>query len=71
TTIAGLVIHEGQTIPNPGQAFTFHEYRFEALRRQRNRITSLRVTPIAPKRGQERGQQGLIRGVSAPRAQAR
>lgn len=49
TTIAGLVIHEAQTIPNPGQAFTFHDYRFEVLRRQRNRITSLRVTPIAPK----------------------
>lgn len=47
TTIAGLVIHEAQTIPNPGQAFTFHDYRFEVLRRQRNRITSLRVTPLA------------------------
>ena len=47
TTIAGLVIHEAQTIPNPGQAFTFHEYRFEVLRRQRNRLTSLRVTPLA------------------------
>jgi len=50
TTIAGLVIHEAQTIPNPGQAFTFHDYRFEVLRRQRNRITSLRVTPLAPRR---------------------
>jgi magnesium and cobalt exporter, CNNM family len=50
TTIAGLVIHEAQTIPNPGQAFTFHNYRFEVLRRQRNRLTSLRVTPVAPKR---------------------
>jgi len=46
TTIAGLVIHEAQTIPNPGQAFTFHDFRFEVLRRQRNRITSLRVTPL-------------------------
>jgi len=50
TTIAGLVIHEAQTIPNPGQAFTFHDYRFEVLRRQQNRITSLRVTPLAPNR---------------------
>jgi Mg2+/Co2+ transporter CorB len=49
TTIAGLVIHEAQTIPSPGQAFTFHDYRFEVLRRQRNRITSLRVTPLQPK----------------------
>jgi Mg2+/Co2+ transporter CorB len=46
TTIAGLVIHEAQTIPNPGQAFTFHGFRFEVLRRQRNRVTSLRVTPL-------------------------
>jgi Mg2+/Co2+ transporter CorB len=50
TTIAGLVIHEAQTIPNPGQAFTFHDYRFEVLSRRRNRITSLRVTPLQPKR---------------------
>jgi Mg2+/Co2+ transporter CorB len=50
TTIAGLVIHEAQTIPNPGQAFTFHDYRFEVLSRRRNRITSLRVTPLQAKR---------------------
>ena len=43
------VIHEAQTIPNPGQAFTFHNYRVEVLRRQRNRITSLRVTPLQVK----------------------
>jgi Mg2+/Co2+ transporter CorB len=49
TTIAGLVIHEAQTIPNPGQAFTFHDYRFEVLSRRRNRITSLRVTPLHAK----------------------
>jgi Mg2+/Co2+ transporter CorB len=49
TTVAGLVIHEAQTIPNPGQAFTFHDYRFEVLSRRRNRITSLRVTPLVAK----------------------
>ena len=47
--LAGLVIHEAHTIPNPGQAFTFHGYRFEVLRRQRNRLTSLQVTPLAEK----------------------
>ena len=46
TTIAGLVIHEAQTIPNPGQAFTFHGFRFEVLRRQKNRITALKVTKL-------------------------
>ncbi len=47
TTIAGLVIHEAQTIPEPGQAFTFYGYRFEILRKSRNRITALRVKPLA------------------------
>ncbi len=50
TTVAGLVIHEAQTIPEAGQAFTFHGFRFEVLRRQRNRITTLRVTPLEKKR---------------------
>ena len=45
TTIAGLVIHGAQTIPDPGQAFTFHGFRFEVLRRQRNKIEALRITP--------------------------
>ena len=46
TTIAGLVIHEAQTIPEPGQAFTFYGYRFEILRKQRNKITSLKIIPL-------------------------
>ena len=43
TTVAGLVMHEAEMIPDIGQAFTFHGYRFEILRRQRNRVTGLRV----------------------------
>jgi len=46
TTIAGLVIHEARIIPEPGQAFTFHGFRFQVLRRNRNRITALRITPL-------------------------
>ncbi|MGI9521358.1 MAG: HlyC/CorC family transporter [Hyphomicrobiaceae bacterium] len=46
-TIAGLVIHEAQSIPEPGQAFTFYGYRFEILRKNRNRITALRVKPLS------------------------
>ena len=46
TTVAGLVIHEAQTIPEPGQVFTFYGYRFEILRKSRNRITAIRVKPI-------------------------
>jgi len=45
TTVAGLVLHEAQTVPDAGQAFTFHGFRFEVLRRQRNRLTSIRVIP--------------------------
>jgi Mg2+/Co2+ transporter CorB len=46
TTVAGLVIHEARSIPEPGQTFTFHGFRFRVLRRDRNRITALRITPL-------------------------
>jgi Mg2+/Co2+ transporter CorB len=46
TTIAGLVIHSAQTIPEAGQVFTFYGYRFKVLRKARNRITALRITPL-------------------------
>lgn len=46
TTIAGLVIHESRSIPERGQAFTFHGFRFRVLRRERNRITSLHIHTI-------------------------
>ena len=45
TTIAGLVIHEAGAIPEAGQIFTFHGFRFEVMRRVRNRVTALKVTP--------------------------
>jgi Mg2+/Co2+ transporter CorB len=47
TTIAGLVIHEARSIPEPGQSFTFHGFRFQVLRKTRNRITALRIAPLA------------------------
>ena len=53
TTIAGLVIHEAQTIPEPGQAFTFYGYRFEILRRSRNKVTALRIKPLRPAQSRE------------------
>ncbi|MCA8870137.1 MAG: HlyC/CorC family transporter [Rhodobacteraceae bacterium] len=53
-TVAGLVIHESQSIPNVGQVFSFHGYRFEVLERVNNRITKLKIRPL------------LRRGVSAP-----
>jgi len=45
-TIAGLVIHESKVIPQVGQIFHFHRFRFQIARRQRNRITSVRMTKI-------------------------
>ena len=42
-TIAGLVIHEAQTIPVPGQCFAFHGFRFEVAEREANRLTKLKV----------------------------
>ena len=49
-TIAGLVIHEAQRIPEVGQSFAFHGFRFEVLKRQRHQLTLLRVTPMAAER---------------------
>ncbi len=43
-TIAGLVIHESQTIPDVGQTFAYYGYRFEILERERNQIRALKVT---------------------------
>ena len=45
-TIAGLVIHESKVIPQVGQIFHFHGFRFQIARRPRNRITSVRMTKI-------------------------
>ena len=47
TTIAGLVIHEARAIPEIGQVFTFYGFRFEVLRKTRNRLTLLKVIPAA------------------------
>ena len=47
TTIAGLVIHEARAIPETGQVFTFYDFRFEILRKTRNKITLVKVAPIA------------------------
>jgi Mg2+/Co2+ transporter CorB len=45
-TIAGLVIHEAQTIPTKGQVFSFHGFRFEILERKDNRLTRLKIRPL-------------------------
>ncbi|SOB98290.1 Mg2+/Co2+ transporter CorB [Rhodobacter sp. JA431] len=45
-TVAGLVIHEAQTIPEVGQVFAFHGFRFEVAGRKDNRITQLKIRPL-------------------------
>jgi Mg2+/Co2+ transporter CorB len=43
STIAGLILHETRCIPDVGQVFTFHGFKFEILGRKRNQITSIRI----------------------------
>lgn len=45
TTVAGLILHESQRIPDVGQSFSFYGYRFDIIRRHRNQITLVRITP--------------------------
>jgi Mg2+/Co2+ transporter CorB len=47
TTVAGLMIHEAQTIPTEGQVFVFHGVRFEVIERMRHQITKLRLKQIS------------------------
>jgi Mg2+/Co2+ transporter CorB len=44
-TIAGLVLHEARRIPEVGQVFNFHGFRFEIVRRRRHQIQALRLWP--------------------------
>ena len=45
-TVAGLVIHEAQMIPDVGQQFSFHGFRFEVMAKRENRITRLKIRPL-------------------------
>ena len=53
-TVAGLVIHEARMIPEVGQAFVFHGFRFEILKKRRHQVTALRMVPL--KREGEAGE---------------
>ncbi len=52
STVAGLILHESQMIPEAGQSFTFHGFRFDVVRRERHQITRVRITP-PPKKEKE------------------
>ena len=49
-TLAGLVLHESRRIPNIGQVFNFYDFRFEILRRKKNQVTSIRLSPPREKK---------------------
>jgi len=44
-TLAGLILHESRRIPQVGQSFIFHGFRFDILERHLHQITSVRLTP--------------------------
>jgi Mg2+/Co2+ transporter CorB len=48
TTVAGLVIHEARMIPDAGQVFNFHGFRFEVLKKRKQQLSLLKLTKIEP-----------------------
>ena len=52
-TLAGLILFEAKMIPEAGQSFMFYDFRFDVLKRQRNQIKKIRVTPPAPSQESE------------------
>jgi Mg2+/Co2+ transporter CorB len=43
-TLGGFILYETRTIPQIGQIFCLHGFKFEIIRRQRNQITMVRIT---------------------------
>lgn len=54
STVAGLILHEAQILPESGQSFHFYGFRFDVLRRQRNQITLVRITPPKKPSGEDK-----------------
>lgn len=48
-TIAGLIMHEAQLIPEVGQSFKFFGFKFEILKKQRNQLLLIRVKKLKRK----------------------
>ncbi|HEY8572104.1 HlyC/CorC family transporter [Phenylobacterium sp.] len=44
-TVAGLLIHEAQTIPDVGQVFVFHRHEFRVVEKKANQLTVLQISP--------------------------
>jgi Mg2+/Co2+ transporter CorB len=45
STVAGLLLYETRQVPEIGQSFRFFGYKFDILRKSRNQITLVRITP--------------------------
>ena len=45
-TVAGLLIHAAEAIPEPGQTYTFHRHRFHVQARKGARLTLLKIEPL-------------------------
>ena len=44
-TLAGLVLFQSQSLPGVGQSFIFKGFRFDIIRKNRNQLERIRVTP--------------------------
>lgn len=53
TTIAGLILHEAQMIPEEGAVFEFFDMRFTIQERQGNQLTWILIGPLADQQGDE------------------
>jgi Mg2+/Co2+ transporter CorB len=52
-TVAGLLIHEAQAIPEVGQTFRFYRQQFRVEERRGNQLTLLRIGPPEPEADQD------------------
>lgn len=59
STVAGLLLFESQRIPSVGQTYTFYDFRFDILKKQRNQITSIKITP--PSKHETTDKEALAR----------
>lgn len=44
-TLAGLILHESKVLPKAGQSFSFYGFHFDIIKRQRNQIALVKVSP--------------------------
>lgn len=45
STVAGLLLHETERIPDKSRTYQFYGFRFTVIRKQRNQISTVRIDP--------------------------